>query len=453
MIYHSSEFVFFLVFAIFFYYLTPNRFKVLFLAAASLFWYSTWSVLWLEALLAVFLFNDLLLRVHDRFFKREKRYFFSILIGINIAFFVGLKIIPDMTLLNSYPYGVSFFMTMLLALVIDCQRNNEAPREGMISSMALVFFFPLLVGGPIERGKHFFSQLVPHPRFSLDAVADGGLIFTWGFVKKVFVGNLLVEPLNYLLSQKHSFGSLALLGVLLTFQTYVNFSGFCDMGRGAARCFGIAVPVNFRPFYYAKDPNRFWERWNITIATWMRDYFTMPLMLRFGRRISPLILVFLSFVLIGVWHGISWHWLAFGAFNGALIVIYVRLQSVLRRHKGRLTVAGICLVIFQVAGNGLLQYPNVGRWWRTALRLPPLDFSAFSKITSHCELWILFPAICGLFVFEYFQEYGREHDFYLNFPLWMKRSMVAALFAIFLVLLHFHVLSDYDMQLPLYFRI
>src|SRR6267143_1901501 len=57
----------------------------------------------------------------------------------------------------------------------------------------------------------------------------------------------------------------------------LDFSGYSDMAIGFARLMGITVPENFNWPYLARSPIEFWNRWHISLSTWIRDYVYIPL--------------------------------------------------------------------------------------------------------------------------------------------------------------------------------
>lgn len=451
MIYHSAEFIFFVAFTLYFFHITPARFRVLVLLIASLFWYSSWSPLWLLVFSGLFILNHFTMKLFGRPEKKHP-WFFPTLIALDVLIFVALKTLPLWQNHLEAPYGVSFFMMMLLALVFDRWRQPSASGD-FLPSWLMLMFFPLLVSGPIERGKNIFPQLGDSLALRWRSLADGILVFAYGFAKHFFLAAPLAVPMRDLFEHGHlGPAELALAALLSTLQAYLDFSSYCDMGRGAALCFGVRVSFNFRPFYYARSPHDFWQRWNISIGTWMRDYFTMPLLLRFGRRVRPAWLVFFSFVLIGLWHGLQWNWLCFGVFNGLLVALYLGLQSWLRTSRRAVFAGGLLLALVLFVGNGLWQHPEALALLRASVHESQPGMAAFFLPEWQSAMKALLPAFILLFIFEFWQERRGNLDFYLELPAPFKALLATSCVLAFLAMLHFNVLPDYKIDLPLYFR-
>ena len=93
------------------------------------------------------------------------------------------------------------------------------------------------------------------------------------------------------------------------------------MAIGAARCFGVTLPLNFNSPYKAVDIIEFWRRWHMTLSRFLRDYLYIPLG---GNRLGPrrrYLYLFLTMLLGGLWHGAAWTFVAWGALHGLYLVV------------------------------------------------------------------------------------------------------------------------------------
>ena len=152
----------------------------------------------------------------------------------------------------------------------------------------------------------------------------GGVLALWGLFKKVVIADNLAPLADPVFADPAAFGAGDLLAALLafTFQIYCDFSGYSDMARGIARILGFDLMLNFRLPYFARTPSEFWERWHISLSTWLRDYLYIPLGgNRSGARRTLANLV-MTMLLGGLWHGASWTFIAWGAFHGGILVVY-----------------------------------------------------------------------------------------------------------------------------------
>jgi D-alanyl-lipoteichoic acid acyltransferase DltB (MBOAT superfamily) len=139
----------------------------------------------------------------------------------------------------------------------------------------------------------------------------------------------------------HHWIDLVIAAVAYYLFLYFNFSGFCDMAIGAAGVMGIAVEENFDNPFAARNVRDFWNRWHITLSLYMRDVVFTPtskyLTGLFGIRAAnhaAAVAIALVFVLIGVWHGLAWNYIAFGAMH-AIGVVVAHYWTIVLKRMGR----------------------------------------------------------------------------------------------------------------------
>ena len=438
MIFSQTTFIFFVAAILLVFSFIPQHWRLRWLILASLIWYASWEWSWSLVLLSILAFNYLALR-----FIPARRY--DLLIALNALIFILLKSGGVGRFSFDSPYGSSFYLFIIVAVVFDRWR---AQTDGPISwekFFLLPSFFPLLVGGPIERSAHFWDQL-NDLKFRYHQLVDGLLIFSWGFLKLHILSAPLVlinKAFYYEIYNRPYY--LLLFGFTGTLQAYIDFSSYTEMGRGVARLFGVKLAVQFRPFYFARNPNDYWQRWNITLGTWIRDYVSFPLMLRFGRQYGQHLIILFSFLLVGLWHGLSWNWLFFGLFNGLMIISFNWVHK-----KTALRGVGLFFAFLVIVGNGILQR-DFGL----------MEFRAFAPEIIELE-WLKFREASGvifygmlftLLVMELIQEKKRLLDWYLQWPLLFKSLLALALMLLFLWALDADLLTEKVIPLPSYFKI
>src|SRR5262249_36878886 len=105
-------------------------------------------------------------------------------------------------------------------------------------------------------------------------------------------------------------------------QVYGDFSGYSDMAVGLAHLLGFHLPANFNLPYFAASIAEFWQRWHMSLARWLRDYLYIPLGgNRLGKRRACInLLIVMS--LCGLWHGANWPCVAWGVYNGLLLLTH-----------------------------------------------------------------------------------------------------------------------------------
>ena len=198
----------------------------------------------------------------------------------------------------------------------DRSATKTFSRFGLYLSL-----FPHLIAGPIVRYCDIAGQLAARPA-RLDDLANGIRRFIVGLGKKVLIGNTVALAADSImqLPPGRLTTPLAWLGIFCyTLQIYYDFSGYSDMAIGLARMFGFTFPENFNYPYISRSITEFWKRWHITLSTWLRDYLFFPLGIR-GPRSRLYRNVLIVFTLCGLWHGASWHFVAWGVFQGLIMV-------------------------------------------------------------------------------------------------------------------------------------
>lgn len=248
---------------------------------------------------------------------------FAVDSAIRLAGWMGVDlglVVPAIVL----PVGISFFTFKTLSYTLDVYRGEVPATRDFLQFLAFVSLFPELVAGPIVRYRSLGRQLADLPQRLPSVMAVGGLsLFGIGLFKKVAVADSLalwVDPLWALPDPSMAQAWGAALGY--TLQLYFDFSGYSDMAIGIAALLGLRFPVNFRAPYQARSPADFWHRWHITLSTFLRDYLYIPLGGSRGgpgRTTANLMVVML---LGGLWHGAAWHFLAWGAYHGVLLVAH-----------------------------------------------------------------------------------------------------------------------------------
>jgi D-alanyl-lipoteichoic acid acyltransferase DltB (MBOAT superfamily) len=237
--------------------------------------------------------------------------------------------------------GISYLAFRCSRLVLEI-RNGVVPKPNFLEYVNFAFFLPTMPVGPINTYANFrrgFAERYDVP------VCRAALRILVGAVKYEFLGNLC-NQLTYsgLLLDDHPHHWMDLPVAMLFFYLYLylNFSGFCDMAIGAAGLMGIAVPENFENPLAARNMREFWNRWHITLSQYMRDMVFSPLS-KFLVRVMGVKLadhaialtILVTFLLIGVWHGVGWNYAAFGLAQALGVATVYYYTIFLKKRLGR----------------------------------------------------------------------------------------------------------------------
>lgn len=256
------------------------------------------------------------------------------------------------------PVGISFYTFQSASYVVDVYREKLRARTSLLNYALFVSFFPQLVAGPIERAGNLLRKLESKRQFTPELLRSGLFLMMWGFFKKIVIADNVAVICNKALSLSDPGFPVVWAGVFaFCIQIYADFSAYTDIARGTARTMGIEICRNFDHPYLARNPAAFWARWHISLSTWFRDYVYIPLG---GNRRGESRIVFnlmVTFLLSGLWHGASWNFVIWGAYHGALLVIW-RLISKdrpgIENPGSRLVIFGQWMIMFALTNVGWL---------------------------------------------------------------------------------------------------
>jgi len=235
------------------------------------------------------------------------------------------------------PLGVSYYVFRMLGYLIEVNRGNiEADRDWIVV-FTFIAFFPTLVSGPIDRANTFIPQLRSKRVFQYDLAVDGLRQILWGLFKKVVIadGCAPITELIFSNSDRYSGSTLLLGSFLFTIQVYADFSGYSDMAIGVGRLLGFTVAKNFDFPFFAQSIPDFWRRWHMSLTKWLTDYLFTPLTiaLRDFGKVGIAVSILITMVIVGLWHGANWTFVAFGFTYGLMYIPGVLTGSFNRRKR------------------------------------------------------------------------------------------------------------------------
>ena len=220
------------------------------------------------------------------------------------------------------PVGISFYTFQSMSYTIDIYRHEIHAEKHFIRFATFVALFPQLVAGPIVRARDFLPQLQEDYTWDWDRFYSGMTRVVWGFFKKVAVADSLAPFVDLVFNAPHQFNSINLLVALIfyAFQIYCDFSGYSDIAIGLARIMGFTFLENFKTPYGAQNFSVFWQRWHISLSSWLRDYLYIPLG---GNRHGALMTYrnnLLTMLIGGLWHGANWAFVFWGLLHGLYLI-------------------------------------------------------------------------------------------------------------------------------------
>jgi alginate O-acetyltransferase complex protein AlgI len=231
------------------------------------------------------------------------------------------------------PIGISFFTFQGISLVIDTYRNRDSATPSfelergfgahLLRISFFKSFFPQLVAGPIVKAHEFLPQIAPKTIAGIERYTVARNLIGGYFLKMVVADHLkdVTQWLAYPAFLNWSSSTLLSLLFGYSMQIFADFAGYSLIALGLAGLFGYRLPINFNYPYIAESFAEFWQRWHISLSSFLRQYLYIPLG---GNRGGPLrtyrnlmIVMFLG----GLWHGAAWSYAIWGSVHGLALVV------------------------------------------------------------------------------------------------------------------------------------
>ncbi len=360
MLFNSLTYLSFLLIVVIMFWNFSYRAKFYLIFLASLIFYGFWKIEFIFLLL----FSTTLdwwigIKIHESKIRNKKKYLIlSLICNLGLLFYfkyliffsqsaagfanlLGFEV--DSFIINIIlPLGISFYTFQTISYVIDVYRKIIKPEKNYIIYACYVTFFPQLVAGPILRAREIIPQFKKINLFKWSFIFTGARRVLYGLFLKVVIADnisLLVDVGFGLPIETLSAVDVWTLSFLFGFQIYFDFSGYSHIALGSAKMIGINFPENFNFPYLSNSPKDFWRRWHISLSSWVRDYIYLPLSnVKFQntsiggltyattnkKDFKPL---FITWGLMGLWHGANWTFVLWGIYHALLIFFYRQVLS------------------------------------------------------------------------------------------------------------------------------
>jgi alginate O-acetyltransferase complex protein AlgI len=354
MLFNSVQFVLFFIVVYGLYLMLRHRWQNRMLLVASCFFYAVWDWRFLS-LIFILITTDYFcgLKIYESDSEKIKKRFLLLSIFVNLSilgFFkyfnfcavnlahlinlFGFSIHPH-TLNIILPIGISFYTFKTMSYTIDAYTGKIEPTRNYLDYALFVIFFPLLLAGPIMRAGDLIPQISNPRKVDLRQFYAGLNLVFWGFFEKIFIADNLALIVNPVFNSAAPYnGAMVLIAAYaFAFQIFCDFDGYSNIARGLGRMMGFDIMINFNLPYFATNPRDFWNRWHISLSTWLRDYLYTPL--AFVRRSwgnwSVIFALMVTFIFCGLWHGAAWTFVIWGLYYGLLLIVHRLLQPLFAR--------------------------------------------------------------------------------------------------------------------------
>lgn len=447
----SIAFIGFTLFTLVVYYGLPHRHQNYWLLAVSYAFCISWAWEFAVVMLTLTAINfiiarhlpnrrllwlGLLLNVVALIVFRDARFFVPQLLSL-----FGLEAASALDLL--IPLGLSYYTLQNIAYLLDVQRQQIEPTAKFVNFALYIAYFPKLLAGPIERANAFLPQLDQLRVVDNTVLAQSLTLIVIGCFRKLIIADTLAAFIPWdVFTKPSNFGAAELWGWLFvySFHLYNDFAGYTSIVRGVSGLFGIRLSSNFGRPYFARSFSEFWNRWHITLSLWLRDYVYFPTLRAFLRRntnryafanivIPPMLTMLMS----GLWHGLSWNMVLWGALHGVyliverLLILRGPVIASQRQSRWRQVVATSVIFIFvSLAWVAFRAEPEVAfSFWYTLIQWNNWTIN-YARI--FVAILLLLPIAVGI---DWLQN--QEELVFLRWPLLLQSALLAV--ALFLILI------------------
>ena len=463
MIFNSAEYLVFLLIVVPLYYLLPLRVRWILLFAASLWFYMAWRADYVILIIASIVLDYTCSNGMGRTENpvARKAYLIASICG-NLGLLFAFKYfnffngslralfyysnlpyeIPKLDVV--LPVGISFYTFQTMSYTIDVYTRKSQPERHLGYFALFVSFFPQLVAGPIERASNLLPQLKQRHSLDFERIKEGLLQALWGFFKKVVVADRLAAYVDIVYNNvpDHTGLQYLLATYFFAFQIYCDFSGYSDIAIGSAKILGIRLSTNFERPYFSKTTVEFWQRWHISLSSWLRDYLYISLG---GNRKGvgrTYVNVSITMLLGGLWHGANWTFVLWGALQGFLLIVSRLKQPYVAALNQRLGLPPSIRKLIQV---GLTFHLSCLSW--VIFRASSIsdafhilrnifnvrDWYEWGAILTPQELALCFASVCVLLALDWIDRVQPLHEFISNKPVAVRWAYTyGMLFAIIL---------------------
>jgi len=340
---------FFVVFILF--YAVKEKYRVAVLFVSSLFFIASFST---SFLVYAFLFTTLNFIIGKSLSvlsgdKRRNLYYVGQLFNIgglvfykyinflleNINYSLNFFTDTEIPYLNIFvPVGISYYTFQGISYLYLIFKAKDKPESNFIHFGVYMLFFPKVMAGPIERHRRFLPQFNNSFKYNYSNIVEGGRLVLFGLLLKVVIGDSLGMALNNVYGNISNFSSLPVFVVFIIqpAQIYCDFAGYTSIAIGLGKIFGFQLSENFRRPFLGGDISGFWKRWHISLTSWCNDFIFNRILIkrRKWKNWAFVYAVFITFLIVGVWHGANWTYVILGLIQ---VVILTLEFFTLKRRK------------------------------------------------------------------------------------------------------------------------
>lgn len=236
--------------------------------------------------------------------------------------------------------GISYMTFKLIQIIIEIYDGLIEKPMGPLDYVHFLLFFPALSSGPIDRSRRFLEDWKKQRTKDeyLELAGTGLFRLVLGLFYKLVISGMVFQQMISIRYKDFSF--FVIYMYLYTAYLFFDFAGYSLMAVGASNVLGIETPMNFNIPFISVDIKDFWNRWHITLSTWLRDFVFSRVVMRFMRKkifkkrlTTAMVAYMINMTFMGFWHGITLNYIAYGFYHGILMAAFEWYQKKSKFYK------------------------------------------------------------------------------------------------------------------------
>ena len=236
--------------------------------------------------------------------------------------------------------GISYMTFKLIQIIIEIYDGLIEKPMRPLDYVHFLLFFPALSSGPIDRSRRFLEDWKKQRTKDeyLELAGTGLFRLVLGLFYKLVISGMVFQQMTSIRYKDFSF--FVIYMYLYTAYLFFDFAGYSLMAVGASNILGIETPMNFNVPFISVDIKDFWNRWHITLSTWLRDFVFSRIVMRFMRKkifkkrlTTAMVAYMINMTFMGFWHGITLNYIAYGFYHGILMAAFEWYQKKSKFYK------------------------------------------------------------------------------------------------------------------------
>ena len=242
--------------------------------------------------------------------------------------------------------GISYMSFKTIQIMLEISDGLIKEKISIKDYLQFLLFFPTVSAGPIDRSRRFLKEInevMPRKEY-LELAGDGVYRIVLGLLYKVVLSTYVYQMLLALSNTGTVVYSIKYM-YLYTLYLFFDFAGYSLMAVGSSNILGIQTPMNFNKPFLSVDIKDFWNRWHITLSTWLRDFVFSRVLMQvirkkwFKNRLHNATYAYMvNMLVMGFWHGLSVSYIVYGFYHGVLMAgfeVYQKKSNFYKKNKNK----------------------------------------------------------------------------------------------------------------------